>query len=155
VRYLGLDLGDKRTGVAMGDDQTGIVSPIEVVEIDRRRLGEDGYTEALRRLVAHHLGERERAQGEIVLGLPCNMDGTEGLPAVKARAIALKLGEIAARPVHLVDERLTTAEADWSLARSGLTRGEKKERRDALAAAAILRDFLASRAPRRDTDSDG
>ena len=73
------------------------------------------------------------------------MDDTEGAPAKAARTVGAALGEAVGLPVHFQDERLTSADADWSMAQSGMTHKEKKALRDALAAAAILRDFLATR----------
>lgn len=96
--------------------------------------------DALARAVDEQLGT---GAGELVVGLPLNMDDTEGPRSKSVRAFAARLGERVGRVVHFQDERLTSAAADWSMARSGMTRGEKKQKRDALAAAEILRDFLA------------
>jgi len=134
VRYLAVDLGDKRTGLAVGDDVTGLASPAGVIETPASRA--DELIERVARAVEAY------GAGALVVGLPINMDGTEGPRAKLARELGARLGERAGVPVHFQDERLTSAEADWSMARSGLTRGQKKSRRDALAAAAILRDFL-------------
>jgi putative holliday junction resolvase len=140
MRYLAIDLGDPRTGVAVGDTETGIAAPLEVVEISIDIQGGGALLEALARIVEEQLGQN--GPGELVLGLPLNMDGTEGSGAKQVRAFARRLRERTSRVVHFQDERLTTAEADWAMAGSGLTRAQKKSRRDALAAAAILRDFL-------------
>ena len=84
----------------------------------------------------------------MVVVLPLNMDGTEGPQAIKARAFAERLGQrLEGLPVHVFDERLTSAEADELMAQSGLTHKQKKALRDALAAAEILRDFLAQATP--------
>jgi putative Holliday junction resolvase len=80
-----------------------------------------------------------------VVGLPLNMDGTEGPRARVVRAFAERLRTRTGRSLHYQDERLTSAEADWAMSRTGMTHQQKKERRDALAAAAILRDFLEAR----------
>jgi len=132
MRYLAIDLGGKRTGLAVGDDETGIVSPLTVVEAkrDAQRI------EAIVKQIA-----REGAD-VLVVGWPVNMDGGAGPSAKAAEAFAAKLGEATGLPVHLHDERLSSAEADQQMAQSGLTHGQKKARRDALAAAAILRGFL-------------
>jgi putative transcription antitermination factor YqgF len=82
------------------------------------------------------------APDALVMGLPLNMDGTEGPAAKDARAFAEQVQQRCGLVVHLQDERLTSFEADQRMARSGRTRGEKKELRDALAAAALLEDFL-------------
>lgn len=141
MRYLCIDLGDKRTGLALGDAITKIASPLDVLEIALAERGGEALIEALARACGDHLG----AGDALVFGLPLNMDGSEGAPAKKVRDFATRVAARTGREVHFQDERLTSADADWSMARSGMTRGEKKQRRDALAAAAILRDFLETR----------
>lgn len=143
MRYLCIDLGDKRTGLAAGDSETGIVAPVDVIETPVSVQGGEVLLRDLERAVREHLGEPARSAGVLVVGLPLNMDGTEGPRSKTVRAFAARLAERTGREVRFHDERLSTAEADWSMARSGLTRGQKKARRDALAAAAILRDYLA------------
>lgn len=137
MRYLAIDLGDKRTGLAVGDDETRIASPLEVVTAPIERV--EGLIEAVARAAAAH------DAGALVIGLPLNMDGTEGPRAKAVRAFASRLGGAVALEIYFVDERLSSAQADWSMARSGLTRGQKKNRRDAMAAAVILRTFFTSR----------
>lgn len=78
----------------------------------------------------------------LLLGLPLNMDGTEGPSAQKARRLAGKLADEVELPVLLVDERRTSLQADAFMARSGLTHKQKKARRDALAAVAIAEVWL-------------
>jgi len=138
---MAIDIGDKRTGLAVGDDETRIVSPLEVVESPTAERGGEAWLEAMARAVAAQFGPF--AQAELVVGLPLNMDGTEGPRARIVRELAARLGERTKRVIRFQDERLTSADADWSMAGSGLTHGQKKKLRDALAAAAILRDFLA------------
>lgn len=153
MRYVAVDLGDRRTGIAVGDRVTGIVSPVRVIEIPADRGGGADLLEAVAREVAEHLGPPGMvgagwsAAGEVVLGLPVHMDGTEGPRAKMVRAWGERLAGRCGVVVRLQDERLSSAEAEWELAGSGLTRGQKKRRRDALAAAAILRDYLAGLAP--------
>jgi putative Holliday junction resolvase len=144
MRYLAIDLGDKRTGVALGDSQTRIVTPLDTVEVDIDIQGGNALLEALARIVDAQLGEMGRGPGELVIGLPLNMDGSESPRARHLRAFAQRLARRTMRTVHFQDERLTTAAADWALAGSGLTRRRKKELRDALAAARILEDFFAA-----------
>ncbi len=140
VRYLAIDLGDKRTGVAAGDAVTGIVTPVDVLEVPLSERAGEALLDAIARMVGKQLGER--TPGELVFGLPLNMDGTEGPRARLVREFAERAARRTGRTIRFQDERLTSSDADWSMARSGLTRGQKKARRDALAAAAILRDFL-------------
>ncbi|MFK7962254.1 MAG: Holliday junction resolvase RuvX [Phycisphaerales bacterium] len=132
TRYLAVDLGDRRTGLAMGDDQTGFVSPGEVLQIP---IG-PRLTEALARAA------EEADADAIVMGLPLHMDDSESARSKLTRAEAQVLADAAGRPVHLQDERLTSFAANQRMARSGRTRGQKKKIRDALAAAELLRDFL-------------
>lgn len=84
----------------------------------------------------------EHGPDALVLGLPINMDGTEGPQAKKIRKFGDELTQRFDLPVHYVDERLSSAAADERMAQSGLTHGQKKNRRDALAAAEILRRFF-------------
>lgn len=144
MRYVGVDLGDARTGLALGDSFTRIASPLGVVEVALAGAGE-GLIEALAGVI-----EREAGTGRgvtLVVGLPIHMDGTEGKRATSARGLGVRLGARLGLPVVFFDERLTSAEADWKMARSGLTRGQKKARRDGIAAAAMLGTFLAGLAP--------
>lgn len=140
MRYLCIDLGDKRTGLAVGDDVTRLVSPVGVLEVSRDADGGLALARALERAIEQQLGPRD----EVVVGLPINMDGTEGPRAKLVRAFAAALGQQTGRAVHLHDERLSSVQADWDMGRTGLTHRQKKQKRDALAAAAVLRDFLAA-----------
>lgn len=137
TRYLAVDLGDRRTGLAVGDDQTGFVTPGEVLQIPRGpRL-----TVALARAA-------DAADADaIVMGLPLHMDDRESPRSRMAREEAAKLAAEAGRPVHLQDERLTSFAANQRMAGSGRTRGQKKKLRDALAAAELLQDFLDGLTP--------
>jgi len=132
MRYLAIDLGDKRTGVAVGDTFTGIVTPLEVVETS----SENELFVRLRNLIEWE------GPGALVVGWPLNMDGSVGPSALKCKAFADRLSEATRLPVHLHDERLTSVVADEQMAMTGLTHKQKKARRDALAAAAILRGFF-------------
>ncbi len=134
MRYLAIDLGEKRTGLAVGDDVTGIASPLEVIQTASAEVRLKEFERAI----------EEQGPDALVLGVPLNMDGSEGPGVTKSRELAKELTARFGLPVHLYDERLTSAAADEQMAQSGLTRGQKKARRDALAAAAILRNFLAS-----------
>ena len=132
MRYLAVDLGAKRTGIAAGDDVTRLVQPVEVLQVPRG----PALMDALAKAVDRH------GPDALVLGIPINMDGTEGAAAKDVRAFAAELAARTGLPVHLQDERLTSFEADARMAQSGRTHKQKKELRDALAAAAILEDWL-------------
>jgi putative Holliday junction resolvase len=137
LRALSIDLGDKRTGLAVGDDVSGVVSPLAVLE-QPLRDGDDRLLDA----IAQHI--RDYSPDALVLGLPLNMDGTEGPRAKIVRTFAARLGARVTARIDFQDERLTSADAEWSLAGSGKTHKQKKQTRDALAAAAILRDYFGS-----------
>lgn len=131
-RYLAIDLGAKRTGLATGDGVLKLVQPLEVLDIPRGPALLDALARAVERI----------GPDAIVLGLPLNMDGTEGGAARDARAFAQTLAARVGVPVHLQDERLTSFDANDRMARSGRTHREKRALRDALAACAVLEDFL-------------
>ena len=142
MRYLAVDLGAKRTGLAAGDDMLRLVQPVEVIEVPRGPALEA----ALARAIERH------GPDALVVGLPLNMDGSEGAAAADARAFGAALAACTGLTVHFHDERLSSFEADQRMARSGRTHREKKQLRDALAACAILEDFLrASRGDRGGT----
>jgi putative Holliday junction resolvase len=149
VRYLAVDLGDKRTGLALGDAITGLVTPLHVLETPIADRAGAALVEAISAAI-----DAEMGPGDLVFGLPINMDGSEGQRAKLVRTFAARVGEATGRTIHFQDERLTSAEADWSMARSGMTRGDKKKKRDALAAAVILRDFLARGRNTEKTEED-
>lgn len=134
MRYLAIDLGQKRTGLATGDDESRIASPLTTIHT----AAENERWRQLEKIVA------DEEPDALVIGFPLNMDSTEGPAAKAARAFAEQAGERFKRPVHLQDERLTSAAADDAMAQTGLTHAQKKQRRDALAAAAILRAFFES-----------
>ena len=132
MRALGLDLGDRRIGIAVSDE-TGTVAQGRGVYLRR------GEEEDLAHL--SELCRRERVE-TIVVGLPLNMDGSEGEQARKARAFARALADRTGLPVELLDERLTTAEADWVLKEAGLRERKRRKVRDELAAVLILQAWL-------------
>ena len=140
MRYLAIDIGDKRTGLAVGDDETRIVSPLDVVEVPTAERAGEAWLDAIVQAIAEQFGPH--AHAELVVGLPLNMDGTEGPRSRIVRELAARLADRTKRVIRFQDERLTSVDADWSMAQSGLTHKQKKQRRDALAAAIILRDFL-------------
>jgi len=134
MRYLAIDYGDKRSGLAIGDDQTRIASPLQVIGVSDQH-----------RLISHiKLVLDQHEVNALVVGLPLNMDGSESEQSRKVKLLAGQLERLLEMPVHLVDERLTSAAADQRMAGSELTYQQKKSRRDALAAAEILSDFFRS-----------
>lgn len=136
--WLGIDHGVRRIGVAAGDTGSGIASPAAVLDARPAARAFD----AIARLAADH-----HADG-VVVGLPLNMDGSEGPQARQARRFARQLQRQTGLDVRLWDERLSSFEADRALA-GRYTRKQKKARQDAVAAAAFLREFLSQGGPDR------
>ncbi len=135
-RFVALDVGDKTIGVA-ASDELGWSHPVRTIW--RKNLAAD-----LDELAAI-LEEREATR--IVVGLPLNMDDTEGPRAQKTRRFAERLRERFPLPVVLWDERLTTWEAERLLREAGARRQKKKERIDAIAAQLLLQSYLDAGAP--------
>ncbi len=132
---LSVDYGDVRTGVAVCDKSELLASPVGV--ITERKA--EKLAEKIASLAAQYKAE------EIALGLPKNMDGSEGFRAEACRAFAELLRQETGLPVTLRDERLTTVSAHHYLNATD-TRGKKrKETVDAVSAVIILEDYLAYR----------
>jgi putative holliday junction resolvase len=137
-----LDLGRRRIGLAVSDDSEAHVFPLGALE---RRGGRADF-EAIARCLHDYRISR------MIVGLPLNMDGTEGAPARSARAFAERLGDELKLAVEMFDERLTSFEAEDRLRDRGIPRKAKKAAIDAIAAAVILEGWLAVRARRRAND---
>ena len=155
MRYLAIDYGEKRTGLAICDANETIVTPLSVIQ------GQKGLLNKISDVV-----KREKVEA-IVVGLPLNMDDSEGPQAqitlkfaeqlkknidsqlrrsgLPARSVSAKAGCEGRIPIHFQDERLSSFDAEGKLAPANLTRGKKKKRLDAVAAAAILEAFLEAK----------
>ena len=129
---LGLDMGTKTIGVAISDALLTVASPLEVI---RRKK----FTLDAARLVEIAQG---RTVGGIVLGLPRNMDGTEGPRAQSTRAFARNLSGLMPLPCLLWDERLSTVAAERALLEADTTRKRRGEVIDQVAAGVILQGAL-------------
>lgn len=133
MRVLGLDLGTKRIGVAVSDRGGTIASPLSVIQRGRtQRVDHD----AIARLV-----EDEEIEC-VVVGLPINMNGTEGPAARHARDEAARLATVIKVPVVLHDERLTTVEADRALLEARMKAQARRRVVDKVAAAVMLQSWL-------------
>ena len=130
---LGIDLGGKRTGLAFAETLSGLVMPIEVLHASEGPALDSALDNAI----------REHGPHRLVVGLPLNMDGTEGPAAQKSRAMGENLQQRHGLPVEYQDERLTSFAAEADLAERKLNRRAKKNVADAHAAAEMLRDWLA------------
>lgn len=130
-RILGLDVGDKRIGIALSDEMHWIASPHSVYT----RVGWGPDCKYLLSLYQQQNCEK------IVCGLPKNMDGTVGFQAEKVIAFAEKLQQ-AGMPVEFQDERLSTVSAHDALIEGGMKRDGRKGTVDKIAAAVILQQYL-------------
>jgi putative Holliday junction resolvase len=137
VRYLGLDVGDVRIGVAVSDDTGTLASGL----LTLRRVGRRRDVEALAALVRDHAVER------VVVGLPWRLDGTLGSQGEKVAAFVRALRLVLGVPVVTWDERLTSVAADERLAEAGVRRRARKARIDRAAATLILQEYLDAGAP--------
>lgn len=137
IRFAGIDYGTARIGLSVSDPDGTLASPLSAISAKRTTLPQQ--IEA----ICNALEEYDVT--EWVVGLPLNVDGTEGPQAKLTRKFADELAKQTGQPVHCWDERLSTQQADVYMAGSGLTYKKKKSRRDALAAQIILQSFLDAR----------
>ena len=131
-RLIGLDLGTKTIGMALSDPGLMIATPLRTIK--RTKFSKDA-AELL------DLCERENV-GAIVLGLPINMNATEGPRAQATRAFARNLQKLTDLPIALWDERWSTAAAERAMIEADLSRAKRAEKIDAAAAGFILQGVL-------------
>ena len=131
-RILGIDYGDARTGIAISDLLCSIVGSTTVIH---SRNPEKTLAEIVRLVGEHEIGE-------IVLGLPRNMDGSEGPRAELCRAFGEQVREATGLPVTMWDERRTTVEAHNILSEHNYHGKKRKNTVDAVAASLILEGYL-------------
>lgn len=130
-RTIGLDVGERRIGVAIADELGAIASPLTVVWRGRDDLVE------IRKIV------RNAEAGRLVIGMPTGLSGREGPQAAAVRAYAAELSEaLSDVQIEFWDERLTTAVAERTLREHGGRRNRRTGEVDAIAAAVILQGFL-------------
>jgi putative Holliday junction resolvase len=137
---MGLDPGGKRIGVALSDP-TGLLATAHSI---LRRTTKERDLEALGRIATENNVER------VVVGLPIHLSGREGDEAERAREFAGLVERKLGLPVVMVDERLSSVEAERQLFESGVRRGRWREKLDAVAAAVVLQGYLDSLRYRRD-----
>jgi len=130
MRYLAIDYGAKRTGLAICDAAETIASPLKTIH---------GQKELLKQIA--EVVDVEDVDA-VVLGLPLNMDGSESNQTRLVRKFSEQLKKILSVPVFLQDERLSSFGAEERLAPANLTKGKMRKRLDAVAAAEILEAFL-------------
>jgi putative holliday junction resolvase len=134
-RIMGLDVGDKRIGVALSDPQGWMASPLEAVfrESDAVALTK------LSELIKLHQVER------VIVGLPRSMDGSLNQQAIKVQTFAEELSRYIAVPMEFWDERLSTVAANRLMLDAGTKKGDKKSKRDSISSALVLQAYLDSK----------
>jgi putative Holliday junction resolvase len=134
LRVLAIDFGLKRVGLALSDPTGLLASPYKTIE----RTTRDALFDELLEII-----QKESVE-TVVVGLPLSLDGEDTLTTRQARNFADSLSRRIEQPIHLVDERLSSAEAEQELRSAGLKRKKKKMALDQQAATVILRTWLES-----------
>ncbi len=135
MRIMGLDFGSKTVGVAVSDSLLLTAQGVEII----RRKDENKLRQTLARIEALIV---EYEVEEIVLGLPKNMNATEGIRVELTKEFQDKLERRTGLPVVMWDERLTTVAADKAMMEAGIRRENRKEYVDMIAATLILQGYL-------------
>jgi putative Holliday junction resolvase len=143
MRYLAIDYGNKRTGLAICDAGETITSPLAVIR---------GQSMLLRKIAE---AVETNSVEAIVIGLPLNMDGSEGQQSRIVRRFGESLGRHTAVPIYFQDERLSSFGAKEKLASAELKASQAIQRLDAVAAAEILEAFLEQRRENKQHPSGG
>ena len=144
MTVMALDPGAKRIGVAVSDPRESFAMPVEPIEV----RGDGGHFKTIA------AAAEARGVELIVVGLPLDMDGTEGPAARRARELATAVGRTTGRRVELFDERLTTAQAEREMIGRGMRREKRKERIDSAAAALLLDAWLEVRRGSEETTDE-
>jgi len=145
TRTLGVDPGEKRIGLALSDEDGTIAHPYKTIDGARSRAA-----------AAEAIAAEARANevAAIVVGLPLRLDGTEGVAAIRARALASAIEKASGLDVVLWDERLTTAAADRVLREAHIRASARRAVVDRIAAALLLQSYIDSLATsRRETET--
>jgi putative Holliday junction resolvase len=132
MRTLGLDIGEKRIGVAVSDPSGSVATPLSV--LDAREVAAD--IAALRRIVEAYEVQR------LVVGLPLTMAGDEGPQAREVKRIASEISEHLGMAVAYQDERLTSSAAERAMSETGASSRARRGRVDMVAATLLLQAYL-------------
>jgi putative pre-16S rRNA nuclease len=132
MRILALDHGTKRIGIAVSDETKTIAQPLEYIPAEP-------FSDFLARLKQLLI---EKEIDLILIGLPRNMNGSYGPAAIKVQAFAAALQNAVTVPIKLVDERLTSVQANRVLIQGNVRRKKRKEKTDQTAAAILLQSYL-------------
>lgn len=131
-RLVGLDPGEKTIGIALSDTLLTVATPLKTLKRSKFKVN----AAEILSLIAEH------GVGAIIVGLPLNMDGSEGPSAQSARALARNLAGVSACPVVMIDERLSTAAVTRTLLEADASRMRRREVVDKMAAAYVLQGAL-------------
>ena len=132
MTILCLDVGDRRIGLALSDPSNLFAVPLGAIRRTRRDSDIDAVI----------LHATERNADRLVVGVPLSLNGREGPQARKVNGFIQALGRKTSLPIHRVDERFSTAEAERRLRQAGVEPSREREKVDAAAAAVILQDYL-------------
>lgn len=132
MRYLALDHGTRRIGVAVSDELKMIAQPLEYIPTEPF----EALLVRLKQLIA------EKEVEKIFIGMPRNMDGSYGPAAQKVQEFIEALKPEIAVPMQTLDERLTSAQANRVLLQGNVRRADRKQKVDAMAAAILLQSYL-------------
>ncbi|MCA8912229.1 MAG: Holliday junction resolvase RuvX [Planctomycetes bacterium] len=143
-RWLGVDYGTKYVGTAVGDESVSMALPLKTVSAQP----DADLLDTLHKLAA------EQGAGGFVVGLPINMNGSEGGAAKACREFGARLHNHTGLPVEFGDERLSSWEAEGMLIEGGLKPSERKDRVHAVAAKLILEAFFTARKAPDEAGSD-
>lgn len=132
-RIMGLDVGDRRIGIAISDGLGLTAQPL--FTLHRTSNSREDIRSIARMVRKHNVAE-------IVIGLPLHISGEESMQTIKTKKFAEELAERVGLPLHFQDERLTSLEADDLMKQSGTHSQDRKARIDQIAAALILQGFL-------------
>ena len=135
MRILGLDIGEKRIGVAVSDPSGSVATPLAVIDA-RKALGD---SRELMRFVEDYEAEL------LVAGLPLSLDGSEGPQAARVRTAAERLATLVGLPLEFADERLSSTAARRAMTDAGVSDRDKRGSVDMVAASIFLQSFLDAR----------
>ncbi len=136
-RYIGLDIGEKRIGIAISDPLGITAAGLET--ITRKNMKTD--VDVIKQICRRH------GAMQIIVGLPLNMDGSDGTQCERVRSFASKLARETGLPIVYEDERMSTVSAIRTLTLQGVKTGTNRELVDRQAAAIILQRFLDKHSP--------
>jgi putative Holliday junction resolvase len=132
MRYLAIDHGTKRMGIAISDELKMIAQPLEFIPSEPL----DGFLARLKTIIA------EKQVELVLVGMPRNMDGSYGPAAEKVREFIAALQRTITVPIKTLDERLTSVQANRALLQGNVRRADRKEKVDKMAAAILLQGYL-------------